>query len=294
MVNFTWRVASDQSIYPDTPLTEFIRQTKGMRFHIPRWLEKAAAGAVAIICFAAMANAQAEDQPPKDCFFDCKEQYFLLKSYGDFTSADAVKAAFGEPTDRAKGKKYEVTKYEGAAGEFFILKLVGSDKMLGVGLFAKDDGAKARIPYLHLGEGEPGTSAYRTFFTLKDITLDYAIQSCPGTVDDIGGAGWVGGQMRIFWTPKCYFGYPGTYMNYSFLFDVPDCKPYIAFPLKKEFRKPSEDKGAFTMEQLNGKPYKCPGLDAMRPTGVFVTHDKDNPAALGPIVFSFSEEHIIE
>ena len=100
--------------------------------------------------------------------------------------------------------------------------------------------------------------------------------------------------MRVFWTPKCYFGNPGTYMNYSFSFDVPECNPYIPFPMKKEFRKPLEDKGAFTMAQLLGKPYKCSAVTAMAAKAVFVTHEANNPSTFGPIVFGFATDNTFE
>jgi hypothetical protein len=81
-------------------------------------------------------------------------------------------------------------------------------------------------------------------------------------------------------------------MNYAFLFDVPECEPYIPFPMKKELRKRSEDKGAFTMEQLKGEPYKCTGLDAGTPQAVIVTPDDANPAALGTILLNFVYEDL--
>lgn len=66
-----------------------------------------------------------------------------------------------------------------------------------------------------MGESHGGvTNWYRT---LKDFSLTYLKDACEGRIDDVDG------RHAYFWTPNCYFGRPGGYMNYRFLLVMDNC-----------------------------------------------------------------------
>lgn len=217
-----------------------------------------------ILLSSISALSQEKDPPgvPKDCFFDCKEQYQLLDTFGDFTSDEAIRKAFGDPTERAKGAQYEVIRYVGSDVEFLIVNSAKDARRLAVAVFSREKASKARIPYLSLGTGFG--EKLKWIFTLNDVELDFARERCEN--NPIGGAD---ARYFYFWTPKCYFGRPGRYKNYSFLYYFdPACKGV------------KDALSEFRFQDL-----KCPKEKSI-PMSVVVTDD-ENPSHLGEIVSSY-------
>ena len=200
---------------------------------------------------------------PQGCVSECKKQYELLASLNDFTTSEKIESVFGVPSARAKGNQYELVQYEGVVVDFFTLKLLATQKRVGVGIVVKENPAHARIPFLHMGRGvsEGDTKWY---FTAKDIDLSFA-RGCEGQVDGVDA------KHAYFWTPRCYFGKPGSYKNYSFLFwgeDSLDCTSKFSV-------------GPFSMRDID-----CEKATEVTPTGVFVS-DEDDPQKLAEAVSGF-------
>lgn len=78
---------------------------------------------------------------------------------------------------------------------------------------AFDDSQKLRIPTMHMGQGQDdGTE--RNFERLSDFDLDF-ITTCEARIEAP-----FAGRNGLYAVSPCYFGRPGGYNNYAFIFEV--------------------------------------------------------------------------
>jgi uncharacterized protein YecT (DUF1311 family) len=200
---------------------------------------------------------------PADCLGDCAKQYLFLGEYGDFTPADYTKQNFGEPRQVGRGAHYKITRYTGADVEFLTLDKDG--RRIGVAVIALHQKfAHARIPYLGLGRDEPNSSNTRWYHTLGQTNLAFVKDSCEGIVQNVDA------KFGFFWTPKCYFGRPGGYKYYSFLFDITGCS--------------NGEKSVFDKFQL--AEFSCPNEDTRFPFMAFIM-DSEDVSARAEIISTF-------
>src|SRR5262249_15912816 len=113
----------------------------------------------------------------------------------------------------------QISRYTGKDVELLTLRGLGADELLGVAIVAASKNKNyVRIPFLNMGQYNPASRKDELFTTLDKLTLPFLKSSCEGAVEDIDA------RYAVMWTPNCYFGRPGTYKNYSFLFEISDCK----------------------------------------------------------------------
>lgn len=156
-------------------------------------------------------------QGPGQCNQQCKQQSAVLADLDENTSIRLVEQAFGVPVKEAKGKQFSITTYRGVSADLHILQSTGTNKRVAYSVIARDfDPAAARyVPTPLLWRTEPRV--------LERATMDMALDSCSGDVNHASQ------KHSLAWTPACYFGGPGSYRHYSFLFymDGADCDKYI-------------------------------------------------------------------
>ncbi len=196
----------------------------GLFMHKSKLISKRFIASAALIAITLEANANDRAQSPPDCFLLCKEQYIFLSEYGPHTPTALIATAFGQPKQVALGKKFAISRYAGESFDFITLRN-RSAKDVDVGVAVRSTGKKAshaRIPYLHMGDTPENSKATRWFFNLGAFTLQYLKSRCEvGTIESDA-------RYHVFWTPTCYFGRPGSYQNYSFLFSAVDCNDNLA------------------------------------------------------------------
>jgi hypothetical protein len=103
-----------------------------------------------------------------------------------------------------------------------------------------------------MGQYNPTSRKTELFVTLDKLTLPFLKDSCEGAVEHIDA------KYAFMWTPNCYFGRPGGYMNYSFLFEISGCK-----------NKKDSILDAFQFSELT-----CPP-NLQLPKAAFVTKDEN-------------------
>jgi len=156
-------------------------------------------------------------QNPVSCNERCKQQSAVLSDLDANTSIRLIEQAFGVPVKEAKGKQFSITTYRGVLADLHILQATDTMKRLAFSVVAKDfNPAVARyLPTPLLWRTEPRV--------LGQATMDMALDSCSGDVSHASQ------KHSLAWTPACYFGGPGSYKYYSFLFYMngADCDKYI-------------------------------------------------------------------
>jgi hypothetical protein len=165
------------------------------------------------------AIAQMARDVPAGCKGPCKKQYVLLANFSEHTPESYIRQILGEPREVAKGVQAQLFRYTGKDVELLTLRVLGTDELSGVAIVALTKNKKnARVPFLNMGEYNPTSRKTELFMTLDKLTLLFLKERCEGAVEDIDA------RYAVMWTPNCYFGRPGSYMNYSFLFEISSCK----------------------------------------------------------------------
>jgi hypothetical protein len=177
---------------------------------------------LAIISMSGSTSAIAQiirDVPP-GCKGTCEKQFMLLANFSEHTPESYIRQILGEPREIAKGSHAQLFRYTGKDFELLTLRDLAADELLGVAIVAVSKNRNyARIPFLHMGEYNPTSRKTESFMTLDRLTLPFLKGHCEkGAVEDIDA------RYAVMWTPNCYFGRPGSYMNYSFLFEISGCK----------------------------------------------------------------------
>jgi hypothetical protein len=173
-----------------------------------------------------------------------------------------IRQILGEPREVAKGAHAQLSRYTGKDVELLTLRDLAADELLGVAIVAVGKNKNyARIPFLHMGEYNPASRKTESFMTLDRLTLPFLKGHCAkGAVEDIDA------RYAVMWTPSCYFGRPGSYMNYSFLFEISGCKS-----------KKTSIVDAFQFSELT-----CPP-NMQLPKAAFVTKDENAQEAASVI-----------
>jgi hypothetical protein len=128
-----------------------------------------------------------------------------------FGGASKMKQLYGENGRILdQGTPVILKWFEGVKVKFIVASGRGG-RLLGVGVYAKEDASKANIPYMHMGNAVDGQQ--RDFHTLGDFQFGWLSQLCD--IQELEG-----GHARFQYvsTPQCYFGAPGGYMNFQFVF----------------------------------------------------------------------------
>jgi hypothetical protein len=161
-----------------------------------------------------------------------KAQFSFLEGYRRDTPITKVVEVFGQASKvkdlydekgpvRDAGSQVELRWFEGAKVDFFVA-ISRKGHVLGAGVYGKAELTQARLPYLNLGT-TIGKQELR-FSTLADFQFRYIGDVCQFDA-------FLGGHARFRYmiTPICYFGAPGGYMNYEFVFQpnnqiISNCK----------------------------------------------------------------------
>jgi hypothetical protein len=235
------------------------------------WNRRATFVTIAVFV-AVLFSLQAGAQTPRDCVGACKDQYVLLDSFDKNTPESSIVSHFGTPSKIAKSKSFEIRQYAGADVDLLALHDAKSGAILGVaiairGLLDKSQHKlrHARIPYLHGGEYDQRTKKVTEFRTLGDFAIPRAQNSCDGAVTEVDA------KFAFMWTPKCYFGKGGSYMNYSFLYEITGC----------DNGKPS------IFDEFEFEKLKCPRAEGKFPRMVLVT-ESDSIGMLAKVMSRFS------
>lgn len=130
----------------------------------------------------------------------------FLAGYRQETPVEKIREVFGAP---AKIGRDGTLWFEGAEVDFFWIPNAAGEPEA-VGLYAKGDPSKARIPYLSMGQTIEGNEL--SFYATGDFKLRYMAEICSDTV--------ASGHARFAYlvSEVCYFGKPGGYMNYEFVY----------------------------------------------------------------------------
>jgi hypothetical protein len=130
----------------------------------------------------------------------------FLDGFDFSTTLDKVKEVFGAPAKSRDGFFW----FEGKEVSFFV-ELKKSGEIARVATYSKEHQDKARIPMLNMGRSMEGK--VRKFYNLGDFKFK--------DMPDICGSETIGkGHARFAYkiSEPCYFGRPGGYMNYVFVF----------------------------------------------------------------------------
>lgn len=161
-----------------------------------------------------------------------KVQYsFLSKFTKDTTLAKTIEV-FGQPSkvkelyykneallDLDDKTQIRLYRFDGVDISLLIVRS-DSDHVFSVGVYSTEHPDKARIPYLTLGySNDDGSDSW--YYNSSDINLLFAKKHCDASGRDFS----VHARFGYIVTPVCYFGSPGGYMNYQFVFQ-PDEDEY--------------------------------------------------------------------
>jgi hypothetical protein len=217
------------------------------------------------------AIAQIARDVPTGCKGPCEKQYVLLANFSEHTTESYIRQTFGEPREVAKGAHARLSRYTGKDVELLTLRGLVDDELLGVAIVAASNNKNyARIPFLNMGRYNTARRKSELFLTLDKMSLSFLKGDCEGAVDDIDA------KFEVMWTPNCYFGRPGSYMNYSFLFEVSGCKN----------KKPT------ILDAFQFSDLTCPP-NTQLPKAAFVTKD-DNAQGTASVISRFLYWHEFE
>jgi hypothetical protein len=157
---------------------------------------------------AAAAQAQGKIEEPSlwakvDGFFDRAEMDTPLETFDAAFGPATGDSPIGEGTSQLRKRTY----YSQRDG---VLVTVGHDDRSVQWIAAFDNAQKLRIPTLNLGFAQDDGSV-RRYERLSDFDLGFLAEHCGANA--VGGGR--GGFLAV--TP-CYFGRPGSYHNFAFLF----------------------------------------------------------------------------
>ena len=148
---------------------------------------------------------------PQDCASQCAAEFTFLEDFSVLTKTSAIEKVFGPARILQASPGYHIDWYQREQGAFLVVRRPGTKYREAIAVFRGTRPAQhIRIPYLGLVLGE------KRIATLADTSLSILKQSCHGPV--------VATDEERFWTPACYFGRPGTYMAYHFLFEGQACR----------------------------------------------------------------------
>jgi len=133
-------------------------------------------------------------------------QRTFLDEFDFSTTLDKVKEVFGAPTK----SRDDFFWFQGKDVSFFVeVKKPGEIKRVAV--YSADQPEKARIPLLNMGLQVGGKD--RQFYNLGDIKFKDMPEICGSETTGEGHA-----RFAYKVSEPCYFGRPGGYMNYVFVF----------------------------------------------------------------------------
>ena len=168
--------------------------------------------AALFVCFlVTTALTHGGTAPPDSCKGRCSAEFKLMEDFSVLTKTSAIERVFGPARLLTASPAYHIDWYQSEQTAFLVVRRPGTQYREAVAVFRGTRPAEhIRIPYLGL------ILAGKRIATLADTPLSTLKQSCHGPV--------VATQDKRFWTPACYFGKPGTYMAYHFLFEEQACQ----------------------------------------------------------------------
>jgi hypothetical protein len=142
--------------------------------------------------------------PPKDCYFACKEQFNVLAEFRDSTSPDQIKKVFGDPLPSTR-RGYQIAQYRGAALDFFMLKR--KQALSGVAIIVKGKTDHARVPFMDSSPENNVASA----FPLQKVS-----ENCHPASGSEASPKIDRGNLTIY--APCWGAKPGSYKEYGFVY----------------------------------------------------------------------------
>jgi hypothetical protein len=125
----------------------------------------------------------------------------VLLDFDANTSDRYIEKTFGVPTKELNTGAYLIDIYRGVYANLYVVKHRATRKKVAVSVATRDlDPAISKfVPTPLLWRYEQRT--------LDKITMDTAMGACSGTVQ------YVQLVLDLGWSPTCYFGGPGNYLN---------------------------------------------------------------------------------
>lgn len=164
-----------------------------------------------VFCLATAAFADDRGALPQDCRDQCEAEFELMEDFSVLTKTSDIERVFGSGRNLQTSAGYHVDWHQREQAAFVVVRRAGTKSREAVAIFRNTQQPHhIRIPYLGLIDGDTRIA------TLADTSLSYLKQNCFGPV--------VGAERGRFWTPACYFGRPGTYRAYHFLFEEQTCR----------------------------------------------------------------------
>lgn len=161
--------------------------------------------ALFVFCLVTPAFADDRSALPQNCRGQCEAEFELMEDFSVLTKTSDIERVFGPGRILQTSADYQIDVHQREQTAFLVVRRPGTKSREAVAVFRNNQHAHhSRIPYLGLIDGDTRIT------TLADTTISYLKQNCFGPV--------VGAERGRFWTPACYFGRPGTYMAYHFLF----------------------------------------------------------------------------
>lgn len=197
-----------------------------------------------------------------------KIQYDLLENIRKDTPYLKIIEAYGQPTKIKKlftdskplrvGRAHADLRYFKGVEVDVIIGYAQGQNLLGIGVYAPDKKDKARIPYLNMGVSAEGNKPEKNYSRLSDVTILDLTRICDLET-------FSGGHARFGYliSPYCYFGAPGGYMNFEFVYQ----------PGEKDFSGCNIN----AYDKIEVKRSRCRGLLQMKPDLGFVYFNDELP-----------------
>lgn len=194
-------------------------------------------------------------------------QIELMEHLSKDTPYSKITEAFGQPIKikklynsgqslKIEGGVVDLRHFRGESVDL-IIAYTNTRRLLGVGVYTQNNKSNAHIPYLTMGiEEKPGKTEW--FSNLSHIKMSALIRIC--SVDKLDAP-----HVRFvyFTSPKCYFGAPGGYMNFHFVYQ----------PAENVFKNCKID----VYSSLNLKNFRCSTFFEMTPDLAFVSFVDELP-----------------
>jgi len=168
--------------------------------------------AALIVCFLMTpALAHGGSALPDSCKGRCAAEFKLMEDFSVLTKTSDIERVFGPGRILQTSAGYQIDLHQREQAAFLVVRRPGTKSRDAVAVFRNNQPAHhIRIPYLGLTDGDTRRE------TLADTTFSFLKKNCFGPV--------VGAERGRLWTPACYFGRPGTFMAYHFLFRESGCR----------------------------------------------------------------------
>jgi hypothetical protein len=167
-----------------------------------------------------------------------------MEDFSVLTKTSDIERVFGPGRILQTSAGYQIDLHQREQAAFLVVRRAGTKSREAVAIFRNNQQPHhIRIPYLGLIDGDTRIA------TLADTSLSFAKQNCFGPV--------VATERGRFWTPACYFGRPGAYMAYHFLFQEPACR-------------------ALNPAGIDFEELSCAAESSITPVGVLVTEWRPN------------------